>query len=70
LQAILTYSTPHAARGNNAQAWGILQTADVTEQRDNETRKKAAVIKTPGDKHIVINKWATPLVGWNRISQK
>jgi hypothetical protein len=33
-------TTSHAARGNNAQAKGKLQIADVTEQRANEHKNK------------------------------
>jgi hypothetical protein len=58
-------TTPHAARGNNTQARGILQIAEVTEHK-----KTSSCNKTPDDKHIVLNKWTTPLVRWNRISQK
>jgi hypothetical protein len=41
----LVKTTPHAARGNNAQARGKLQIADVTEQLANEYKKQAAAIK-------------------------
>jgi hypothetical protein len=63
----LVKTTRHAARGNNAQARGILQTADVTEQRANEHKNKLCN-KAHGEKHTVRNKWTTPLVTWNRIS--
>ena len=33
-------TTPHAAGGSNAQTRGILQIADLTEQRANEQRNK------------------------------
>jgi hypothetical protein len=43
-------TTPHTARGHNAQARGILQIADVTEQRANEHKKQAAALE-----HMEIN---------------
>jgi hypothetical protein len=38
-----------------AQASGILQIVDVTEQRANE-HKTSCCNRTPGDKHVVPNK--------------
>jgi hypothetical protein len=61
-------TTPHAARENNAQARGILQIADVTEQLATK-HKTSCCNKTPGEKHTVLNKWMTPLL-MNRISPK
>jgi hypothetical protein len=43
-------STPHAARGNNAQARDILQIVDITEQWAKEHKKQAAAIE-----HLQIN---------------
>jgi hypothetical protein len=53
---------PHAARGNNTQARGILQIADVAKLRANETNFL--------EHHIALNKWTTPLRRWNRILRR
>jgi hypothetical protein len=57
-------TTAHIARGNNPQARGMLQTADVAKPRANETENSCRN-KLSGMPHSF-----TPLTRWNRILRK
>jgi hypothetical protein len=58
-------TTPHATRGNNAQARGKLQIADVKKQRATN-RKTGRCNETSEEEDTDLNKWTTPLVRRNQ----